>query len=115
MDGGHSLGISVEQFDEGILTILPPKSQGTPYPAFVPKTDSDGNDIAGIRVPDVVVPLTTYTDGNHAGTNAKYVKLVTDAADKLVKERFLLEIPGVVQDIETYIGPATSVSTPANP
>jgi hypothetical protein len=49
------------KFDEGILTILPPKSRGTPYPVFVPKTDSDGNDIAGIRVPDVAVPLATYT------------------------------------------------------
>jgi hypothetical protein len=27
----------------------------------VPKTDADGNDIAGIRLPDVTVPLATYT------------------------------------------------------
>jgi hypothetical protein len=27
----------------------------------VPKTDSDGNDIAGIRLPELVVPLATYT------------------------------------------------------
>jgi hypothetical protein len=40
------------EFDDGILTILPPKSLGTPYRALVPKTDADGNDIAGIRVPD---------------------------------------------------------------
>ena len=31
------------------------------YPSFVPKTDSDGNDIAGVRLPDVTVPLATYT------------------------------------------------------
>src|SRR5262249_31546412 len=43
------------------LTVLPPKSLGTPYPAFVPKADADGNDIAGIRVPDVSVPIATYT------------------------------------------------------
>jgi len=48
-------------FDKGILTILPPKHVGTPYPALVPKTDSDGNDIAGIRMPDVAVPVGTYT------------------------------------------------------
>ena len=48
-------------FDEGIVTIVPPKSLGTPYPAFVPKADVDGNDIAGIRVPDVAVPTATYT------------------------------------------------------
>jgi hypothetical protein len=27
----------------------------------VPKTDSDGNDVAGVRLPDVTVPLATYT------------------------------------------------------
>jgi hypothetical protein len=48
-------------FDKGIMTVLPPKHLGTPYPALVPKTDSDGNDIAGIRMPDVTVPVATYT------------------------------------------------------
>ena len=48
-------------FDDGILTILPPVLVGSPYPAFVPKTDADGNDIAGIRLPEVAVPLATYT------------------------------------------------------
>jgi alpha/beta hydrolase family protein len=48
-------------FDQGILSIVPPVLRGTPYPALVPKTDSDGNDIAGIRLPDVTVPLATYT------------------------------------------------------
>ena len=27
----------------------------------VPKTDEDGNDIAGIRMPDITVPVATYT------------------------------------------------------
>jgi Alpha/beta hydrolase domain len=49
------------EFDEGILTILPPILVGTPYQVFVPKTDADGNDLAGIRVPDIAVPLATYT------------------------------------------------------
>jgi alpha/beta hydrolase family protein len=48
-------------FDKGILTVLPPKLVGTPYPALVPKTDADGNDIAGIRLPEVAVPTATYT------------------------------------------------------
>jgi hypothetical protein len=33
----------------------------SPYPVFVPKTDRDGNEIAGIRFPDVEVPVATYT------------------------------------------------------
>jgi len=48
-------------FEQGILTVLPPILDGIPYPALVPKTDADGNDIAGIRLPDVAVPLATYT------------------------------------------------------
>jgi hypothetical protein len=48
-------------FDEGILTILPPYLVDSPYPVFVPRTDADGNDIAGIRLPEIAVPLATYT------------------------------------------------------
>ncbi len=36
-------------------------ANGPIYPSYVPKTDSDGNDIAGIRLPELVVPLATYT------------------------------------------------------
>jgi hypothetical protein len=57
-------------FDQGIMTINPPvtttpffdnPANGKIYPTYVPKTDSDGNDIAGIRLPDLVVPIATYT------------------------------------------------------
>ena len=44
----------------GILSVLPPEIT-EPYPALVPRTDADGNDMAGIRVPDVAAPLATYT------------------------------------------------------
>jgi hypothetical protein len=36
-------------------------ANGPIYPTYVPKTDAYGNDIAGIRLPDVTVPLATYT------------------------------------------------------
>ena len=45
---------------DGILSVLPPEVT-EPYPALVPRTDADGNDVAGIRVPDVAAPLATYT------------------------------------------------------
>ncbi|MEO6236913.1 MAG: alpha/beta hydrolase domain-containing protein [Vicinamibacterales bacterium] len=50
-----------QSFDEGILAILPPYLVDSPYPVFVPRTDTDGNDIAGIRLPEVEAPLATYT------------------------------------------------------
>jgi Alpha/beta hydrolase domain len=36
-------------------------ANGRIYPSYVPKTDGDGNDIAGIRLPELTVPLATYT------------------------------------------------------
>jgi len=48
-------------FDKGFVSVLPPKLVGTPYPVFVPKADADGNDVAGIRMPEVAVPVATYT------------------------------------------------------
>ena len=56
-------------YKTGIMTINPPvitppmfdnPLNGPIYPTYVPKTDADGNDIAGIRLPDVTVPLATY-------------------------------------------------------
>ena len=74
-DYGHGF------YDTGIATINPPvitpipgvvlpafpttyqdnPANGPIYPSFIPKTDSDGNDIAGVRLADVTVPLATYT------------------------------------------------------
>ena len=37
---------------------------GAPLPLLVPQVDQDGNERAGIRLPDVSVPLATYTGWN---------------------------------------------------
>jgi hypothetical protein len=47
----------------GIAATLPPR-EGEPYPHFVPAVDPDGNELSGIRLPDVTVPLATYTGWN---------------------------------------------------
>lgn len=49
--------------EAGIATILPPKV-GPAYPHFVPAVDADGNERSGIRLPDISVPLATYTGWN---------------------------------------------------
>jgi len=35
-----------------------------PLPLLVPQVDGDGNELSGIRLPDVAVPLGTYTGWN---------------------------------------------------
>jgi hypothetical protein len=47
----------------GIATTLPPR-EGEAYPHFVPAVDPDGNEQSGIRLPDLTVPLATYTGWN---------------------------------------------------
>jgi hypothetical protein len=37
---------------------------GEPYKVLVPAVDADGNEVAGIRPPDIAVPLGTYTGWN---------------------------------------------------
>jgi hypothetical protein len=41
----------------------PPKV-GAPFPTFVPQVDADGNDVGGIQMPEVKVPLASYTGWN---------------------------------------------------
>jgi hypothetical protein len=48
---------------KGIITIEPPQLKGE-YVVLVPKSDKDGNDIGTLLVPDVAVPLATYTGWN---------------------------------------------------
>jgi hypothetical protein len=66
----YLLNYGPEYYKSGIATINPPvitppmfdnPANGPIYPTYVPKTDADGNDIAGVRLPDVTVPLATYT------------------------------------------------------
>jgi hypothetical protein len=47
---------------DGVVA-LPPKV-GAPYPTFVAAVDGDGNEVAGIRPVEVVVPIGTYTGWN---------------------------------------------------
>jgi hypothetical protein len=41
-----------------------PPSKGIAYPVFVPKTDADGRDIAGIHLPTLEAPAATHTGWN---------------------------------------------------
>jgi hypothetical protein len=46
-----------------VISIEPPKT-GEPYRVLVPQVNADGNDVAGIRLPELAVPLGTYTGWN---------------------------------------------------
>jgi hypothetical protein len=48
---------------EGVVTQDPPAIDGS-YPLLVPAVDGDGNERAGIRLPELEAPLATYTGWN---------------------------------------------------
>jgi hypothetical protein len=51
------------KWQDGILSIQPPKV-GESFPVLVPQVDADGNEREGVRLPEITVPLATYTGWN---------------------------------------------------
>jgi hypothetical protein len=51
------------QWKEGIVSLEPPKV-GQPFAVLVPQADADGNDLGGVSLPELQVPLATYTGWN---------------------------------------------------
>jgi hypothetical protein len=47
----------------GVLSVQPPKV-GKPFVVLVPQVDDDGNERAGVRLPEITVPLATYASWN---------------------------------------------------
>jgi len=51
------------QWKAGIVSNEPPKV-GKAFGVLIPQTDADGNDLGGVRLPELQVPLATYTGWN---------------------------------------------------
>ena len=51
------------EWERGIISLQPPQV-GEPFPVLVPQVDRDGNELAGIHLPEIAVPLATYTGWN---------------------------------------------------
>jgi hypothetical protein len=51
------------EWSKGIVSQEPPKI-GKPFPMLVSQVDRDGNEVAGLKMPEVAVPLATYTGWN---------------------------------------------------
>ena len=95
LDYGHDF------YETGIASTNPPvisppyednPANGPIYPSLVPKTDGDGNDIAGVRLPDLTVPLATYTGwalrsgawaNDGCESNGQYIPFAKTEADRI--------------------------------
>lgn len=48
---------------KGIISVDPPETNSA-FPVLVPQVDNDGNELGGVKMPEVSVPLATYTGWN---------------------------------------------------
>jgi hypothetical protein len=75
------------------FTVFPPTESARKYPQFVPRLDADGNVVAGVRIPEVVVPVATlsgkgirgdgFAPGDLCGVNGSAIAFAKTKADRL--------------------------------
>jgi Alpha/beta hydrolase domain len=63
MPGVWHMDYGSDYVKQRVITQEPP-TLGAPYPVLVPQVNADGNDEGGIALPEVTVPLGTYTGWN---------------------------------------------------
>jgi hypothetical protein len=99
---------------DGVVTVEPPRI-GTPFPILVPQVDADGNGIAGVRLPDLTVPLATHTGWNLfnarsgpatalASMQGSYVPFARTAAERKRANDPRLSIEERYRDKDQYLG-----------
>jgi hypothetical protein len=80
----------------GIMSVFPPEAvKGQEYPIQVPQVDADGNDMGGVRHPDMQVPIGTYlgwalrrvgfAEGEILSTNGSIVTFARTKAEREAK------------------------------
>jgi hypothetical protein len=113
------LDFGPEFLSKGIITIEPPR-EGDAYSVLVPQMDKDGNERAGVHLPELQAPLGVYTGWNlrtesigapdrmiafigsffpfapgqvkqRYGTKAAYIERIRQAADQLADRRLVLK------------------------
>ncbi len=103
------------EFEErGIMSVFPPEPYpGQEYPTRVPQIDADGNCIAGLRYPDVEVPLGTYNgwslrkkgfaEGEQFWNTGSFVPFARTRAEREAKGDPRPSIEERYQDHEDYV------------
>jgi hypothetical protein len=99
---------------EGVVTLEPPRI-GTAFPILVPQVDADGNGIAGVKMPELAVPLATYTGWNLfnersgptdalSSMQGSYISLPRTTAERKRTSDPRLSIEERYRDKDQYVG-----------
>jgi hypothetical protein len=102
-------------FRSGIIDNVPPAMLPDAYAVLVPQVDKDGNEIGGVRMPDVEVPLATATGwalrakntggaGELCYLDGSYIPFAKDAAERIATHDNRLSVDERYHDKDDYVG-----------
>ena len=90
----------------GIIAIEPPEGD-TPFPFLVPQVDETGNEIAGIRSPELAVPLATHAGWNPysaIASQGSYIPLSRTGSEREAAGDSRLSVEERYSGREEYLG-----------
>ena len=88
---------------DGILSLQPPRV-GRSFPVLVPQVDADGNERDGVRLPDITVPLATFTGWNLRDSS------IGASVERVAFEASFLPFPGTAADRQKTADPRKSIA-----
>jgi hypothetical protein len=101
----------VDLLDQSVLPNMP--IPGKSYTVLVPRTDVDGNDIAGVHQPSIAVPVATYTgwalrrapfaEGEDCALTGQYIPFAATRAERLAKGDPRLSVEERYRDHGQYV------------
>jgi Alpha/beta hydrolase domain len=108
----------VDLLDKSTLPNMP--IPGKSYTVLVPRTDVDGNDIAGVRHPNIEVPVATYTgwalrrapfaEGEDCALTGQYIPFEKTRAERLSKGDPRLSLEERYKSHDQYVTLVTRVA-----
>ncbi len=104
----------------GVITLEPPQV-GNPFPVMVPVVDNDGNEMAGIRLPELMVPLATYTGWNLFNVDSgptheissmvgSYIPFPRTKEERKIRKDPRRSIEERYQSVDNYLGRLSKVT-----
>ena len=102
----RALDFGPELASRGVITVEPP-DLGPAYPFLVPQVDEGGNEIGGLRSPDIIVPLGTYTGwmpGNPVSGAGVYAPFARTRAERDASGDPRLSMEERYADRRQYLG-----------
>ncbi|MFN7935370.1 MAG: alpha/beta hydrolase domain-containing protein [Bryobacteraceae bacterium] len=105
----------------GIIANEPAETVGAPYSSKLPQLDADGNELGGIRMPMVAVPLAThlawnmvnpkhYTNGEMMGLNGSHIAFPRTKAERMKLHDPRLSIEERYKSREEYLAKVKSTA-----